>query len=199
MEICKVCGNDFQRMDIHVMKKHKMKMEAYNLLPSYIDAGKENIVEKVMDVAKNDNPILDDLGDEDGFEELDTMNPIGEPEVIEVAKKVTPKDKKDGIWGGNSEGKLLSDFLKEYNLNETELRSMLTDKMVKTVPTHIQIENREKSGRSIALTLKDNSKVTTNNIVVADSLVQEFGFICKEVKGPNQFSKVKTWVLEKNI
>lgn len=192
MEICKLCGKEFIRMDVHVAKMHKMSMEAYNGMPSYIDKDKEPISEKIQEVIQNDSPDLDGF---DEFEnEEDLIKTVAAPEEKET--KVSLKQRKDATWGGDSKGKLLQDFLDEFKMNETQLRSLIKDKIVKIPSIQEQINNKISNNRSIAESLKDKSNVEVTNVGVAEILTKEFGFKCDKVVS-SKTSKSRTWVLIK--
>ena len=116
-------------------------------------------------------------------------------EVEEDKSVISPKEKTEKIFGKEetSDGKLLTDFLKEFDITEKELRGIVrTYKTGNPIDVVQDIKRKQKFGEETAEQLKNNPTVETHSLPVADALVHKFGFTVTKVT-----STPKTWHLKK--
>ena len=108
--------------------------------------------------------------------------------------EITPKEMSKRIWGEQERdtSRPLSDFLKEFDITEKELRAVTRKyKDGKPINPIMDAANRDKMGEKEAAEIKDQEEVTTFRAETAESLQRDHNYILKEsYKGPP-----KRWVL----
>ena len=179
---CKICGEKYKRLDAHVRGSHKSTMdEYYKLYPE-----------------EKDNPttaIVED--DDDYFGGNKETPPVIEEAVPEQPKaKITPQELRDNIYKKNitMANEPLSEFLKEFEVTERELRQIVRQYKTGSAMTALEsIERQAEFGKNEAIKLAGQGKVETNSLHVAENLKKQYGYTVVDVKtGPPQ-----TWVLTK--
>jgi len=166
LEKCKKCGKEFKTVNTMHIKTHGLTSEQYEAMPEY-----------------------------DEFAEMESLDvePQGNT-------KVTPNEMEDRIWGKDRKKDVhrpLQDFLDEFMLTEEEARDVLK-KFTRgdRIDPRLQAKNFKKIGDAGAAELKDEKKVETTSLHIAESLTTNYGFTCTNVIGAKG-NKPKTWVLEK--
>lgn len=177
---CRICGKGFKRLDSHVRGSHKTTMDEYNkLYPEEVD-----------------NPTEIDV-DDDFFSNEDVIPVINEVVAEDPTKaKITPQELKDRIFKKDVTmvNEPLSEFLKEFEMTERELRQVARQYKTGSAMTALEsVEREAEFGKVEAIKLAGQGKVETTNLQVAETLKKQHGYTVIEVKhGPPQ-----TWILTK--
>ena len=178
---CKICGEGKQRLDVHVTKGHKTTMdEYYKLYPE-----------------EKDNPTIITIDEDDdnyfGGNEMKDI-PTVDAVVADPKIKITPQELTERIFKKDVTmvNEPLSEFLKEFELTERELRQIVRQYKTGSAMTALEsIEREVKVGKTEAEKLLGENNVRTTNLQVAEILKKQHGYTVTEVKsGPPQ-----TWVL----
>ena len=188
-ESCKVCGKEFKRMTLSHLKTHGIEsMEQYESIgvekeKDSFDKRKEK-KDEVIPVEKV-NGIFDDAKLD--IKSIDTSN------ISKVT--ITPEESTEKIFGKieTNVDKPLKDFLTEFGVTEKELRNIIrTYKDGKPLDVLQDIKRKTEYGENSAESLKDNDKVETKQLAIADALVHKHGFKVEKVT-----SNPKIWYLHK--
>ena len=178
---CRICGKGNKRLDVHVTKGHKTTMdEYYKLYPE-----------------EKDNPTMITVDEDEDYFSGNEIKDIPIPDVVEKPKaKITPQEIRDGIYKKDITmvDEPLSEFLKEFELTERELRQIVRQYKTGSAMTALEaIEREAEFGKVEAIKLAGQGKVETTNLQAAETLKKQHGYTVAEVKsGPPQ-----TWVLIK--
>jgi len=167
-ETCKVCGKEYKAITLTHLKTHGLNMEEYES----IEVKKEK---DSFDVRK---------------EEKEKVIPIEKEKVT-----ITPEETTEKIFGKpeTNVDKPLKDFLTEFGVTEKELRSIIrTYKDGKPLDVIQDIKRKTEYGENSAESLKDNDKIETKQLAIADALVHKHGFKVEKVT-----SNPKIWYLHK--
>ena len=210
--ICKICGKEFSNLGVHVNKAHRITLEAHNKLEEgesveKIDSSmltETNLTEYQKLVEKEEAIKESPISTEDS-----EIGELGESEVpkIEEASDLTPPTSnittvdqiRDGVFGEEvvGSGEPLQKLLDEFDVTEKELRAMLRQyKTGSPLPVYQQLKKKQDKGKGGAKELKDEEKLETSDIFVAETFVDKYGFKCIRVDGKKGDSP-KVWVLEK--
>lgn len=132
-----------------------------------------------------------ELMSEFSMEEIE-IEPTGNVEVTpaEITKRIFGEQERDV-------NRPLVEFLNEFGLTEKEARGILKKftKGEKVDPV-VQAKNFSRIGAEGAEKLKDLDKCETTNLHVAETLVNDYGFIVTSLRGAKGNSP-KTWFLAK--
>ena len=169
METCKVCGKEYKAITLTHLKTHSLNMEEYESI--------------VADKEKNVNDSFD-------------ARKAEKEKVIPIEKvTITSEETTEKLFGKpeTNVDKPLKDFLTEFGVTEKELRNIIrTYKDGKPLDVLQDIKRKTEYGENSAESLKDNDKVETKQLFIADALVNKYGFKVEKVtRNP------KIWYLHK--
>lgn len=223
MENCVICDKKFSNLNVHLRKKHDLSRLDYDNYTATknnsderekleLDDNGDFIVEEV----NAENIITEKINEEDvelGKEEvIDTVTTTDKAkedttgkakEEIKPTKKdgtVTHKELISSIFDNVKESdpdRPLSVFCKEFDITESELINVVAKYTNEgEIPICEIIKNQEKVGHKKAKELAGPPSVKTTNAHVSQSLIEDFGYTCVNVKGAYGMVP-KTYFLQK--
>jgi len=167
MEKCKVCNRTFKKVTDSHLKTHDISRADYN-----------------------------GIGDS-GMKEVESEAQLIE-EPIAVTEEVKPaKSRVDQVFDVERkyEDKPLSEFLKRYDITESDLtKIVLQYKTGKAIPVSQQIQHKMDTEAKEAEKLVGAKSLQITTVEKADILIHQHGYTCNEVK---KVKGVKTWFLTK--
>lgn len=218
METCKICGNEFSNLGVHLNKKHHVSRKEYEETnPSNPAVDKGELIEEVVEskdegvtipgtdfkavpteLKETDNNVYHDK--EEQPEVKAEVKPESKEGISPTQKtSATPKEIEEAIFGETPDNrdKPLGDFLDEFGLKEEELRSVIGEYLREGfVPIDQKQRMLQSVGEREAMKYKDiiGEEVRITELSIADPLVKIYGFECIKVE---RDPLPKTWVLVK--
>ena len=132
------------------------------------------------------------------LEQYEAFDPHAPKKDIEPKgnTEVTLEQREENIWGDQERDveRPLSNFLKEFDITETELREVARKfKSGRHIDPKIDAANKEKIAVSEVEELKDKDEVEVFRAETAELLKMKYGFIGVSSKG----GPPKSWILRK--
>lgn len=177
---CEICGSSYINLSTHVIQKHKTTMEEYyKLYPHALDSPE----------------IMSDEEADNFFTEEATADITEAKSNVEKAK-ITPQEVRDKVFKKDPTmvDEPLSEFLREFEITERELRQIVRQYKTGSAMTALEsIERQAEVGEAEAVKLVGKGRVETTNLQTAETLKKKHGYTVLEARhGPP-----KTWVLIK--